>query len=232
MTENINALQNILASLFKIQSSAWFAEEGSWKPSREALETYKIISATWEPIDLKNVRHKFNDSDLNLDFSNRVLYLPPLKQDTQFVPVLSLYCQLNETQSIAKFRVMLICLDEDKNLCGIGFRMETPESINQNPSTADGKGIHDFHHVQLIRRFGKTKLDKLPIDCPCWLPQSQPSFPLPAKCPATLLFCLIVTLYGKKCYNEFFSTYVQDYKRSAVKKYYKKLKPWINWHEQ
>ena len=86
---------------FDIQRSAWFAEEGKWKPARQALETYKLISEKWEPIDLKHVEHKFNKSELDLHFSDRVLYLPPLKKDENFVPVLSLFCQLNETQSIA-----------------------------------------------------------------------------------------------------------------------------------
>ena len=87
MTETISALQNLLESLFRIQSSAWFAEEGKWRASSQALETYKLVSAMWDPIDLKNVKHEFNKSELDLDFSNRVLYLPPMKKDANFVPV-------------------------------------------------------------------------------------------------------------------------------------------------
>ena len=231
MTEAISALQNLLESLFEIQRSAWFAEEGKWRASPEALETYKRIAANWEAMYLKDVKHKFNNSELDLHFCNRVLYLPPLIRDPNFVPVLSLSCKLNETQSIARFRVMLICLDENEKFRGIGFRLETPEGQNQaeqDEQTPTNEGSHDFHHAQLIRRLGRTKLDKLPIECPCWLPQSQPSFPLPAKCPVTLLLCLIVTLYGRRCYNRFFDTYVNNFRKSAVKRYKDKLDPWIN----
>lgn len=230
MTEAIGALQNLLESLFEIQRSAWFAEEGKWRASPQALETYKLISVMWEPIDLKNVKHEFNKSELGLDFSNRVLYLPPMKEDANFVPVLSLSCKLNETQSIAKFRVMLVSLDKKGNPYGIGFRMETPESMNQGVDMPAGGGIHDFHHAQLIQRFKQEQLDsKLQIDCPGWIPESQPSFPLPAKCPVTLLLCLIVTLYGRKCYNQFLDNYLVNYRKSAIEPYKKKLKPWINW---
>ena len=242
MTKTISALQNLLESLFRIQSSAWFAEEGKWRASSQALETYKLISAMWEPIDLKNVKHEFNKSELNLDFSNRVLYLPPMKKDANFVPVLSLSCKLNETQSIAKFRVMLVSLNKKGNPYGIGFRMETPHSQDQaeeTPADEEGtgdedasanEGIHDFYHAQLIKTFQKKLGEKLQINYPSWLPESQPSFPMPAKDPVTLLLCLIVTLYGRECYNQFFDTYVNHYRKSDVKRYKDKLDPWINWN--
>ena len=92
---------------------------------------------------------------------------------------------------------MLVTLDEtNQALNGIGFRMETPESANTSI------GIHDFYHAQLIQRFSPKQFsDKLQTKCLNWLPGSQPSFPLPANCPVTLLLCLIVTLYGRKCYT-------------------------------
>ena len=136
---------------------------------------------------------------------------------------------------------MLVCLDENGKPRGIGFRLETPESMNQDvePSesqnqganTNSKEGIHDFHHAQLIRKFGNKLDSKLKIECPSWLPQSQPSFPLPAKCPVTLLLCLIVTLYGRKCYNKFVSDHLNQYGKSAVKPYEKKLEPWVNWEQ-
>ena len=233
MTKNISALQNILVSLFEIQRAAWFAEEGKWKPSPQALKTYKLISEKWEPIAFAKIKYLFKQTELVLNFSKwgQVLYLPPLKKDANFVPVLSLSCKLNETQSIAKFRVMLVCLDNEEKPYGIGFRMETPESMNQEGEIPANGEIHDFYHAQLIQRFGQRKLDnKLQIHCPSWIPDSQPSFPLPADCPVTLLLCLIVTLYGRKCYNQFVANYLNDYRKSDIEPYKKKLKPWINWN--
>ena len=123
---------------------------------------------------------------------------------------------------------MLISSDKDENFRGIGFRLETPEGQNQEEETAANEGTHDFYHAQLIHRLDQTKFDSLQIDCPSWLPQSQPSFPMPAKGPVTLLMCLIVTLYGREGYKQFFKTYINDYRRSDVEHYKKKLDPWIN----
>ena len=111
--------------------------------------------------------------------------------------------------------------------------METPERINHDGSlsinnqniTTNNGGIHDFHHAQLIRKFGQKKLDnKLQIDCPIWLPQSQPSFPLPAECPVTLLLCLLVTLYGREYYNRFLA----EHTIFEVEQYKQELNQWIN----
>ena len=228
MTKILATLKDILTPLCKPRRLVWANEEWGrvftqWRPiAREELEGLFAAPET-------------GSGSVEVDFSKsergQVLYLPPLEKNPRCVPILSLYCKLNETQSIAKFRVMLVCLDKKGKPYGIGFRMETPESMNQDMNTTDNVGIHDFHHAQLIRRFGQSNLDILPIDCPIWLPDSQPSFPLPAECPVTLLLCLIVTLYGRNYYNDFFNVYFNDYKKSQIKRYKKKLDSWVNWKQ-
>ena len=123
------------------------------------------------------------------------------------------------------------CTDEKQIPYGIGFRLETPESMNQTNTTTDNEGIHDFHHAQLIKKFGKKKLDsKLRICCPSWLPETQPSFPVPAKCPVSLLFCLIATLYGKKEYSDYRGMFPKQkhYHGYNVRGHLKELDQWIN----
>ena len=227
MTRTIATLKDILTHLFQIQEAAWFLEERKWKQANQALETYRALSGKWEPITFGDIEYLFKGSELALDFSRwgKVLYLKPLEKDANFVPVLSLSCTLNETQSIARLRVMLVCLDGNETPYGVGFRMETPESANQNGNGTNSKGIHDFHHAQLIRRFEQPKLDnKLEVCSPDWLPTTQPSFPLLAKCPVMLLLCLILTLYGKRYYNQF----LDDYEISEIEQYRTKLDSWIN----
>ena len=226
MTETINALKNILMPLFEIQTDAWFNPEPEPKPSCQASEIFQHLSERWEPImDFEEIGHLFKPSKLRLDFSKRVLYLPPLEKKFDFVPILSLSCILDKNQSSAQFKVMLVCLDEHKKLCGIGFRMETPENMNQNVDTSSNEGIHDFYHAQLIRKFDQRAPDSIQgFDCPSWLPQSQPSFPLPADCPVSLLLCLIVTLYGKKYYKNFLNTHGTP----KTEQYQDKLDLWVN----
>ena len=235
MSKTITTLRDILTVLWKIQDAAWVREEEVWKHKRsnKALETYKSVSGKLHPIKFEEIEKLLTLSQtvgMNLSEYGKVLYLPPLERNANFVPILSLYCKLDEPQSIAKLRVMLVCLDDcfdgNQGVFGMGFRMETPESMNQGVNTTSNVGMHDFHHAQLIRTFGQKKLDnKLQIHCPIWLPQSQPSFPLPAKCPITMLLCMIVTLYGGRCYNRF----VKDYNIFGLAQHTQKLDRWINY---
>ena len=215
-------MRDILTPLCKRRESIWV--EAGWE----------YVFAQWQPIAREDLEGLFAPTrsvsgPVEVDFSQsqrgQVLYLPPLEKPPHCIPILSLYCQLNNRQSIAKLRVMLVCLDGNQDPYGIGFRMETPESMNQNANATDSDGIHDFHHAQLIRTFGQSKLDdKLRVCSPDWLPTTQPSFPLPAKCPVTLLLCLIVTLYGKKYYNQFLA----EHDIFDIKQHRDILDPWIN----
>jgi hypothetical protein len=236
MLRIITAFNQILNPLCKIQESAWFGEEEEWKPSKCALETYKFVSEqrlqSLQPIKSEDIKQFFPSSDsTNVNFfkENRVLYFPPMRkdaEDAEFVPIFSLCCNLSRNQSIARFRVMLVTLDKnDKTkLNGIGFRMETPEGINHDANT-DGNnstGIHKFHHAQLIQQFSPEQFGNiLPTECPSWIPESQPSFPMPADCPVTLLLCIILTLYGWEYYKKI------CYSIRGIEQYLKKLEIFI-----
>lgn len=233
MTKPSKVLKDFLIHLLKKQRSAWITKNSQNKPSCQALKTYNAVKNKWIPITSdKEIESLFKQPQLDFSDQGKVLYLPPLKKDGHFVPILSLYCKWNETHSIAKLRVMLVCLgncpDECQKPYGIGFRLETPESANQTKTPAGNNGIHDFHHAQLIKKFGKDYLDsKLQIDCPSWLPEAQPSFPLPAKCPLSLLFCLIVTLYGRKEYENYRTEFQMRSDHSQIGEHLKELDQWI-----
>ena len=228
MLKIITAFNKILTPLCEIQESAWFGEEEEWKPSKCALETYKFVSKrnlqSLKPIKTEDIDQFFSRSEAseiaNVNFleERKILYLPPMNrdaEDAQFVPIFTLCCNLSREQSVARFRVMLVTLDKDDKtkLNGIGFRMETP----------DGTGIHDFHHAQLIHQFSPKQFgDILPTECPSWLPESQPSFPLPADCPVTLLLCIMITLYGWEYYKDYPLSGIEDYQKKLAEKMGKK----------
>ena len=224
MTKILATLKDILTPLCKPRRLVWANGEWGrvftqWRPiAREELEgLFTVPETVHGPVEV----------DFSKSERGQVLYLPPLEKNPRCVPILSLYCKLNNQQNIAKFRVMLVCLDNEGNPYGIGFRMETPESQNQNVDMSTNPGIHDFHHAQLIQKFGQTKLDsKLQIDCPSWIPETQPSFPLPANCPVKLLICLVLALYGKT-YCESFFTKNQIF---DIHQHLEELHPWIKWN--
>lgn len=239
MKKVITTLRDILTPLCKRQKDIWNNEDWThvfveWPPlAREDLEVLFSPRETGHG----SVAEDFVEVDFSECGRGKVIYLPPLEKDPDCVPILSPYFKLKESQSIAQLRVMLVKLDENQKpdgIYGIGFRMETPEKLNndvspgtnnQSVNTTNNDGIHDFHHAQLIRKFGQDKLDeKLQIACPIWLPQSQPSFPLPAECPVTLLLCMFVTLYGRECYNRF----LEEHTIFEIEQYKQELNRWIN----
>ena len=76
---------------------------------------------------------------------------------------------------------MLVRDDEvEQQLVGIGFRMEK------------GEGEHGFYHAQLIRDLQTGAC----VECPRWLPETQPSLPIHAVSSATLLLCTLLSIYG------------------------------------
>lgn len=224
MTKILTTLKDILTPLCKPRRLVWAANE-----------EWGRVFTQWRPIAREELEGLFAPPEtgfgsVEVDFSQsergQVLYLPPLEKNPRCIPILSLYCRLNDQQGIAKFRVMLVSLDKKGDPYGIGFRMETPESMNQEGDMPANGGIHDFYHAQLIQRFRREEVNsELQIDCPCWIPVTQPSFPLPAQCPVTLLLCLIVTLYGRECYNRF----LLKHRIFDISRYEKKLDRWINW---
>ena len=142
MQKVITTLQDILTPLCENQKNIWDKED--WIP----------IFTEWPPLARENIEVLFkqakNEDEPVVDFSEskrgKVIYLPPLEKDPDCVPILSPYFKLKKTQSIAKLRVLLVRLDENRKphgIYGIGFRMETPEIINQQAinSSADSQSM-------------------------------------------------------------------------------------------
>lgn len=185
------------------EQNAWSHEpaDEERKPSASAQEVRDTLANSLCPIDEADFNDWFpaQSDELHVDFSDRrkFLYLPPLKKNAEFVPILHVACDLAEGVATMNLRVMLIRYVEDsgqdggRRLCGVGFRFETPHG-------EQGEGRHDFYHAQLIRGFDREPS----IECPDWLPCTQPSFPLVARCPVTLVVCLLRSLYGRKRFQQ------------------------------
>ena len=116
------------------------------------------------------------------------VYLKVPRRRPTIVPVTLLDVDFNCDPPILRMEVVLFMDGEDGALNSIGMRFETPED-------PDGGGMHDFHHAQLVKSV--AKMIPLP-NCPIWLPDKQPSFPLDARDPVQLLICAITSVYGAK----------------------------------
>jgi hypothetical protein len=236
----IRALRNLLLIIYAEQKSDWSPEtQNGRKPSAEAQELYnQYCSSNWHRISEKEFEKLLTISNgkLVIDFSETkaILVLPPLQEDQAFVPILNLECELSKNINSLRLHVLLVRLDEDhRKLYGIGFRCECPENEQYSKEKTKikkkkkpvqaGEGLHDFYHAQLITGFSYGPS----IEIPDWLPTSQPSFPLLADDPVTLVFALLMTLYGKKYCWDFYNKHASNL--PDLNPRIKRLQPWIKW---
>lgn len=119
------------------------------------------------------------------------LYLPPLEKNSEFIPILSLQCDLSASLQNVSLGIEMYLYDE-KKLKGLGFRFEGGELDS----------IHDYWHVQIVTESRATYAE-LP-ECPDWIPTTVPCIPARADSPVSLLLCMLVSFYGKGIYNKLF----------------------------
>ena len=209
MSATIKVLKQLFVVLCRIQKSAWIDMNPEWGISEQVFRTcHLLFSHPWLPIREKEIERLFSESggvELNLSDRNEVLYLPPMKEEPDFLPVLSLECKLDDDAEIMKLRLMLVhCSGDEGKPHGIGFRMEA------------GENIHGFYHAQLIRNLeGAAQIENPPTECPLRFPETQPCIPLKVQDTVTLILCLLISLYGiKYCW-----ALVADYQLSELTNY-------------
>lgn len=182
-------LKQLFGVLCRIQHSAWLSMEPRWKIPEQTYETLYHLMSNWAPISEKEAESLFsnpNGVEMRLSDRHKVLYLPPMREEPDFLPVLSLECKLDDTSDVMKLRLMLVHCDRSEGKPhGIGFRME------------EGENIHGFYHAQMIKNLeGAATVEEPPIECPLRFPETQPSIPLKAEDSITLVLCLLISLYG------------------------------------
>lgn len=205
------------------------------KISKTALSVQaRLTREGWQPVSREELERwlRADGSGVEVDFESKgkVMYLPSLEKNADFVPVLSLKVTIDDEHDEIRLRVMLVTQDGDKNcLYGIGFRLDTPESGNVDGESKgnEDEGRHDFYHAQFIRRRGFNWGPR--IETIGWLPEHQPSFPLVADDPITLVLSLLLALYGKRYCGQFIQRHGGSL--SALGSARKKLQPWIGWKD-
>ena len=213
---DIRIFRDILLTIFDEQKSDWSEETRKGrKPTSKARAFYELYSNNiWHAISREKLEALLgkNDEKLDINFASEkaVLFLPPLvERNSEFVPILNLSCKISSTINAIRLYVLLVRLDDStQKPYGLGFRFDSPKKEHYEgfQESNVGEGEHDFYHVQIIRRF-----DYGPdIDIPDWLPDHQPSFPLIADDPASLLLALLLTLYGKKYCWEFYQNHASN----------------------
>ena len=195
----------ILQRINKIQKASWrngvnLCKENVGEVTNRNYQT--IISGLFSPIEDQELDKVIGDSLRNsMQISIGNLFLPPLAQNKDFIPVLSLNCDFSSSPIYMRLCVGMFSFSDDGELQLLAFRFE----LNQPNSN------HDYCHGQFTRAFSKEKNspsirrveEVTPVfdSLPNWMPESTPCMVVPAKCPVSLLFCLLISFYGKSISN-------------------------------
>jgi hypothetical protein len=148
-------------------------------------------------LDVHNERGDISEQKL-------FVHLECVRREGPILPVLSV--AYNFTSEVLRLRVGLFFLRNDgsgnQQLCAIGYRFETPESLaHTSESDINGStmhGTHDYHHAQPITSLLPRGDGRLPDPGARWLPTSQPAFPLEAQDMIQLVACTLVAIYGRQ----------------------------------
>ncbi len=152
-----------------------------------SLEHAAQIRNPMKVAEYQESKRGFSPNTIVLEGS-KFFYLPPLPYNKEFVPILIAKCDVS--RSSALFRIELHSYSQnDGRPYSFGFRFESP-----------GDSPHDYWHTQIIDQTIAGIVD-LP-GCPKWLPATVPCIPLSATDVVTLLFTILVSLYGLEFVRE------------------------------
>lgn len=160
-----------------------------WK-GQKTLGEVKVPGDTWENYyKLMELKYQMTEGEIRAEFEKNAhmcsinfdnLYLPPLENNPEFVPILSVKCDLKEKDDQISLRVEMLRYDTNQKLNGFGYRFESPHP----------NGNHNYWHIQVIS--GGMKLG-----CPEWLPENDPCIPLRIETPIGLILIMLICFYGR-----------------------------------
>lgn len=154
-----------------------------WR-NKKTLDEKDVSNHTYEIYDFLKEKRKMKDTEIEALFKENAhicrlgfnhLYLPPLENDKQFIPILSMKCDL--TRSEMSLRIEMVGYNEEYKPMGFGFRFENPHPDSN----------HNYWHMQVITES---------LGCPQWLPVQDPCIPIKAKSPIHLILFMLICFYG------------------------------------
>jgi len=201
-----SAIVNMLMDITSHSEDQWNAEleERSTLVNDEAKELYGHLQTAAHPVQSDEISNIIDSPDaLSLVF-DRPFCLPPLTNNSEFIPLMMFRCWLEDDPPRIDLRVGLIARSNniDFETHGAGVRFET----------AHKSGNHDYDHVQLCSSpFKDNDWNDRYIRCPKWIPDHWPAFVLPSKNPVALLASMLVSFYGKSILRIFSDVRIEDY---------------------
>jgi len=178
MDTNLRNFRDILLWVFDTHEKPWEYKNNS------ARAIWDIIQTDGTSLNVRRAQLETllpTDEDACKCFPpKQYLYLAPILVGSVIVPRLWLECDFGRSIPHVSLRVELFLLHQ-QTINVIGYRFETPE----------GLGVHNYYHLQ------STENTSFP-----WIPTSQPAIALAARNPVELLFCLLISFYGRDYLEE------------------------------
>lgn len=172
----------IFNDLSRLSEKKWRNDKtlGDQKVPTETRAIYDKLQYSKKQTRKEEIERIFKNNGNKYDIAFNNLYLPPLDSNMEFVPILSVVCNLKNNCYIS-LRIEMQGYDNNKKFIGLGYRFESPHP----------EGKHDYWHIQLITENGEK------LGCPEWLPEKNPCFPVKVKKPIDLIFFMLLCFYGK-----------------------------------
>jgi len=193
--KDLSILHELLEVLLRKSFRLWEGEKDINKKelNETSLINHEYMIELFPPIKLEQLEKMIKRRESNSLSLERKIHLPPLSFDSEFIPILSTDLDLDKTPPEINFRVEMYRYESASGckLQAIAFRFECE----------DPNSVHGYYHAQFTAESHGTSLP----DCPKWIPQQVPCFPLITDFSAvSVLFCILVSLYGKGLYPKIF----------------------------
>lgn len=179
MSNDLRVFRELILWLWQTHQRPWGYENES---AQLIVETQELLNDSINTPEELEYYLPSEDKVCSSFRLNRYFYLTPVTESRIMVPRIQLESDFSRNIPEIRCRLELFLLDHDLNIKSLGFRLETPEGMNDQYI-----GIHHYYHIQLIEP------PTLRVDC---LPKTQPAFPLDADNPVGLILGLLLSLYG------------------------------------
>jgi len=191
--KDIKILCQVLRQLNRLSGVHWDTQkdlEGS-DLTLDARQNYAKLIVSKHPMKEKD----FEGFEQQVASSGVIklgkFYLPPLDSDKEFIPLLWAEGDFKKEPPAVGFRIGMYRFPKGRRPQVFGFRFEMH----------DGKSNHDYFHVQV------TSEPHPEIDCDStdWGPDHIPCVLVPANNVVSLVFCILISFYGRRISEQMIS---------------------------
>ncbi len=188
--KDFDLMCQVLIKLSQFSKTRWRSGIENSSLPKAAIDGYYHLVNQHSPISSEEVEKLVQEwkASKKMRFYLNYLFLPPLQDNSEFIPILSLDYNFEPPYRHLSFRIemhRLITEQEAKIHC-VGFRFEIGEPGSD----------HDYHHVQLTSRRRNWEGGQALPQCPVWMPVKVPRIPMPVSDPVALILSVVVSLYG------------------------------------